>query len=138
MIIHLLLFAIMLFALTLPPAAKVLVVIGGVYTVLQAIKNIPLLKPYIVGWVAILLNVLLSVGALFATVPSDQLYTQGTFNAIVSAIAIGLGAAGIHGTVKSLMPPTVLATTEDGKVKNVPATLQPVDPIANKKIDAKM
>jgi hypothetical protein len=111
---------------SIPPAAKTLAVIGSVYGLLQAAKKIPVLTQYITGWVAIALNVLLSACGLLVAVPADQLYTTNT---LLLLLTTGMGAAGIHGTVQNLSPPTVLATVPPStKVVDVPATLVPDDP----------
>lgn len=89
-------------ALAVPPAAKVLAVIAVIYGVIQGLKQIPVLTPFLTGWVAIALNVALSTLALFVgptAIPADQLYTVNT---LLTVLSVGLGAAGIHGTVASL------------------------------------
>lgn len=128
---HIALLALFLFALALPPAVKVVTVIGLVYGVMVAVKKA---WPALSGWKAIVLNVLLSVTGYFATVGFDPgaFYTLGTLQMVVIIIIQALGAAGIQGTVKALSQPTVLATTEDGKTKNVPATIQPINPTDTK------
>src|ERR1700739_516118 len=95
----LLLFILFWLTLTVPPTAKVLAIIAAIYSLIQALKKIPALTPYIKGWVAIALNVALSAGSLLITVPASQLYTQDTFIALVTTF---LAAAGIHGTVQTL------------------------------------
>lgn len=115
-------------ALSIPPAARVLAVIGSVYGLLQLVKKAPGLAEYITGWVAIILNVLLTVCGLLITVPSNQLYTANT---LVLILTTALGAAGVHGTQKAMSPPQVLAQTPpDPTVREVPATLVPKDPNA--------
>jgi len=112
----------------IPPAAKVLAVIALVYPIIQGLKKIPAFTADLTGWWAILLNVLLSAGGLIITIPADQLYTLNTAMLLVTTIA---GAAGIHGTVSAMSPPQVLATTPPStQVKEVAATLEPVDPKA--------
>jgi hypothetical protein len=91
--------------LTVPPAAKVLAIVAIVYPLIQGLKKIPTLTPYIQGWWAVGLNVVLSALGLLITVPSDQLYTTNTALALLTVI---LSAAGVHGTVSSL---TAQATT---------------------------
>lgn len=110
-------FVLVVAALTIPPAAKVLAVVALVYPLVQALKKAPLLAPYIKGWVAIALNVVLSAGGLLIAVPADQLYSTNTLIALVQVV---LGAAGIHGTVSALTaapPPDPPAppTPIDGK-----------------------
>jgi hypothetical protein len=115
-------------ALTIPPAAKVLAISGSVYGILLGAKKIPALTQYLTGWVAVAFNVVLSVIGMVIAIPADQLYTENTALTLITA---ALGAAGVHGTVKSMSKPTVLATTPpDTTVKQVPATLEPVDPNA--------
>ncbi len=97
------LLALLLFTLpTIPPAAKLLAIVALVYPILQRIKKIPALNPYIKGWVAVTLNVLLSAGGLLIVTPADQLYTTNTLLALVTTV---LTAAGIHGTVSHLQNP---------------------------------
>jgi len=100
----------------LPPAAKVLAIVLLVYPTIQALKQWPFLAPYLTGWKAILLNVLLSAGGLLITVPADQLYTMATLYSLLQAVA---GAAGIHGTVSALM---------SQKSGNCPACGNPLNP----------
>jgi hypothetical protein len=123
-----LLFALPLLLLSLPPAAKVLAVMGSVYGLLFGLKKIPALTPYLTGTVAIALNVVTTVLGLLLALPAEQLYTSNTLVLIVTTV---LGSAGIHGTVKAMSPPQVLAThPPDPTVKEVPATLVPIDPAA--------
>ena len=98
---HLLLAVLMFTAVTIvvPPAAKVLAVVAMVYPLIQGLKKIPTLTPYIQGWWAVALNVALSALGLLVTIPADQLYTTNTALALVTAI---LAAAGVHGTVSTL------------------------------------
>jgi hypothetical protein len=111
---------------SIPPAAKTLAVIVAVYGVLQAVKKIPGINP--TGWVAVLFNLLLTACGLLVVIPADQLYTTGTLIALLTSAA---SAAGIHGTVKSLSAPTVLATIPPSTaVHEVPATLVPDNPAA--------
>lgn len=115
-----------MFNLNIPPAVSVLAVTATVYGVLQGLKKIPVLTPYLTGWVAIAFNVLLSIGGLLITIPANQLYTTSTLIALLTTV---LSAAGVHGTVSALSKPTVLAATPPtGEVKEVPATLVPNDP----------
>lgn len=119
---------IILLALSIPPAAKTIAVIGSVYGLLQGLKKIPALTPFITGWKAIVLNVILTACGLLITIPPDQLYTTNT---LLLLITTGAGAAGIHGTVKALSAPTVLAVTPPStQVKEVPAVLVPTNPAA--------
>ena len=102
---HLLAFFFLLTALTIvvPPAAKMLAIVAVVYPLIQGLKKIPALTPYIKGWWAIALNVALSALGLLITIPADQLYTTNTALALVTAI---LAAAGVHGTVSNLSAKT--------------------------------
>ena len=93
-------------AINLPPAAATLAVIVTVYGVLQGLKKIPALWPYITGWKAIALNGLLTAAALLATIPAEQLYTTNTLLALVTTMA---GSAGIHGTVTAMNKPAAPA-----------------------------
>lgn len=86
----------LLFSFSLPPAIKVLAVAGIVYGILQALKQPNKLTPYIKGWVAVALNVALSIFGVVVATPADQLYTMATLETIIMTI---LAAAGIHGTI---------------------------------------
>lgn len=113
---------------SVPPAAKVLAIVGSVYGILQGLKKIPALTQYLTGWLAVAVNVALTVCGLLVAIPADQLYTANTALLLVTAI---LGSAGVHGTVKSMSSPTVLATIPPSSaVKEVPATLIPDNPAA--------
>ena len=115
-------------AFTIPPAAKVLAISGSVYGILLAAKKIPALTQYLTGWLSVAFNVALTIVGLLIAIPADQLYTVNTAMTLLTA---GLGAAGIHGTVKSMSAPQVLATIPpDTQVKEVPATLVPNNPKA--------
>jgi hypothetical protein len=110
-------------ALTIPPAAKVLAIAALVYAVIQGVKQIPALTPYLTGWVAIGVNVALTATGLLIAIPADQLYTMNTLMALVTAC---LTAAGVHGTVSAMSPPQMLVTTPPSAVVHeAPATLQP-------------
>jgi hypothetical protein len=127
-----LLAAILAFAVSIPPAAKTLAVIAAVYGLVQGLKQIPALTPYVTGWIAVALNVLFTVCGALVVIPANQLYTTSTLLLLVTTF---LSAAGVHGTVKSLSAPQVLAQTPpDGEVKKVPASLVPDDP-ANIAVD---
>jgi putative copper export protein len=118
----------LLVALTIPPAAKALAVIGAVYGLIQGAKKIPAVTPYLTGWVAVAVNVILTACGLLLTIPPDQLYTTNTALLLLTTI---LGAAGVHGTVASFTPPQILASVPPStQVKEVPATLVPDDPKA--------
>ena len=94
---------ILLFAITIPPAAKVLAVAVLVYAVMQAAKQSPWLSPYLTGWLAVAINVILTILGVVTVTPADQLYTMATLQAVLITV---LSAAGIHGTVsKVVMPP---------------------------------
>ena len=112
--------------LSIPPAAKVLAVIAVVYPVIQLLKKVPALTPYLTGWVAVGLNAVLTACGLLLTIPPDQLYTTNTLITLLTAI---LGAAGVHGTVASFSTPTMLGTTPPAtQIKEVPAKLVPENP----------
>ena len=114
--------------LTVPPAAKVLAVSASVYGILLAAKKVSALTKFLQGWVSIAFNVALTITGLIIAIPADQLYTANT---AITLISTALAAAGVHGTVKSLSQPTVLATVPPStQVKEVPATLVPDDPKA--------
>lgn len=103
--------------LVVPPAAKVIAVVVVIYGVIQGLKQIPGLKPYLTGWTAITLNIVLSVLALFVgptAIPADQLYTVNT---LMTVLSVGLGAAGIHGTVSTMMKKAAPAPAAPPAVK---------------------
>ena len=94
---------ILLFAIAIPPAAKVLAVAVLVYGVMQAAKQSPWLSPYLQGWLAVLVNVVLTILGVVTVTPPDQLYTLATLQAVLITV---LSSAGIHGTVsRVVMPP---------------------------------
>ena len=125
-----LLAVLILVAFTIPPAAKVLAVIAAVYPIVQGLKKVPAFTAFLTGWKAVALNVLLTVCGLLIAVPADQLYTTNTAILLLTTI---LGSAGVHGTVVSMSAPQVLATIPpDPQVREVPATIEPVDPKAIK------
>lgn len=101
---HLLLAFLLLTTLTItvPPAAKVLAIVAVVYPLIQGLKKIKTLTPYIKGWWAVALNVVLSALGLLVTIPANQLYTTNTAIALLTAV---LAAAGVHGTVSTLSKP---------------------------------
>lgn len=118
----------MIVTINLPPATSALAIIGAIYATIQGLKKIPRLTQYLTGWWAVGLNAALAVCGELIVVPADQLYTVNTLLLLITTI---LGAAGVHGTVKSMSPPTVLATVPPStQVKEVPATLEPVNPAA--------
>lgn len=94
-------------AISLPPAAKALAVMGVVYGLIQALKQAPFLTPYLTGIWAIALNVVLTSLGLLIAIPADQLYTTNT---LLTLLSTALGAAGVHGTVKLMSAPAVPAT----------------------------
>lgn len=96
-------FVLFLIAFSIPPAATTLAIIAAIYALIQALKKIPALTPYIKGWVAVALNIALSAGSLLVAVPASQLYTQTT---LIALITTALAAAGIHGTVQNLSAAT--------------------------------
>jgi hypothetical protein len=104
--------------ITLPPAAKVVAALILVYTITMGLKKIPALTAYLTGWVAIAVNLILAVGSIFMPpngIQASNLWTTNTFLAVVNAVATALttaaGAAGIHGTIKSMSAPQMLVTT---------------------------
>ena len=110
--------------ITVPPAAKVLAIVAVVYPVIQGLKKIPALTPYLIGWWAIALNVVLSATGLLIAIPASDLYTMNTLMALITAC---LTAAGVHGTVSSMSQPQMLVTTPPStQVHEAPATLEPV------------
>jgi hypothetical protein len=123
--------ALFFLAITIPPAVKTLAVIAAVYGVLQGLKKIPVLTQYLTGWWAIGFNVVFSILGQLVVIPANQLYTANTLNIILTVLTTVLSAAGIHGTIKSMSAPQMLASfPPDPQVKEVPATLVPDDPAA--------
>ena len=120
------------------PAAKVVAAFILIYTAMAALKKVPAFTPYLNGWVSIAVNIILAVASLFVPpsgITASQLYTTSTamavLNAILTAMTTSAAAAGMHGTLKSLSKPTVLATVPpDPQAKEVPATLVPDNPAA--------
>ncbi len=123
---------------TVPPAAKVVAAFVLIYTLMMGLKKIPALTQYMNGWVAITINILLAVGSLFVPpngIQASDLWTTNTFLAVVNAVATALttsaAAAGIHGTIKAMSQPQMLASIPpDPQVKEVPAELVPLNPKA--------
>jgi len=97
---HSLMFLLVLVTITVPPAAKVLAIVAVVYAVIQGLKQAPWFAPYLNGWVAVLVNVLLSAGGVLVITSPDQLYTLATLQNLLLAI---LGSAGVHGTISKVM-----------------------------------
>lgn len=93
------------FLISFPPAAvlevKTLAIAAGVYSIIQVLKQAPVLQPYLKGWLAIALNVLLSITGALMVIPAGQVFT---FPTIVTVLSAALAAAGVHGTVNSLQP----------------------------------
>lgn len=85
--------------LSVPPAVKVVAVSVSVYGVMQALKKVSFLQPYLCGWVAVLFNVILCALGIITTTPAPNLYTWATALAIIQSC---IGAAGIHGTASKL------------------------------------
>lgn len=85
--------------IALPVAAKIIAVAGFVYTLIQVLKQAPVLAPYLQGWIAIVINIVFSIVGIVMAVPSDQLYSSTTFFAVLTA---ALAAAGVHGTTSKL------------------------------------
>lgn len=79
-------------------AGKVLGIMASVYAILQLLKK---LFPAISGWVAVALNIVLSVIGTVVLVPADQFFSLQT---LLTAITAAAGAAGVHGTVQNLGP----------------------------------
>jgi hypothetical protein len=123
-------------AVTVPPATKVVAALILVYTITMGLKRIPALTPYLTGWVAIAVNMVLAVGSIFVPpngIQASDLWTTNTFLAIVEAVATAIttaaGAAGIHGTLKSMSAPQMLVTTPPSpQIHEAPAILEPKSP----------
>jgi hypothetical protein len=111
-----------------PPAGRMALVITTVYAVMQGLKKIPVFTSFLNGWKAVVFNIVFTAAGLLATVPADQIYTVNT---LLLLLVTGAGAAGVHGTVKSLSAPTVLVIIPpSSQVVSTPATLVPDDPAA--------
>lgn len=99
--------------LTVPPAVKVIAVSAFVYGLIQALKQAPLLKPYLKNnYVQIALNVALNIAGVLAVTPADQLYTLDTLMKILQSFT---AAAGIHGTIQA-----IITQAREGKTNALP------------------
>lgn len=78
---------------------KVIAVMGVVYAVLQAIKKA---FPQIMGWSAVIVNVLFSAIGAVIVIPPEHWFSLDTLTTGLVALVSALGAAGIHGTVSKL------------------------------------
>jgi hypothetical protein len=89
---------VLLAAATVPFAAqtKILGIAAVVYAVLQGIKKI---VP-VTGFTSVALNICLSVGGMLIAVQPQDLWSMQTLTTVLLA---GLGAAGVHGTVRSFI-----------------------------------
>ena len=93
----------MVFVFTVPPAVKVLAIAAFVYAIMQAAKKSPWLSPYLKGWVAVAVNVVLTIAGIVMAIPANQLYTMDTLQLILITV---LTSAGVHGTVSKLVNPS--------------------------------
>lgn len=81
-------------AVPLATQTKILAVVAAVYAVLQVVKKfVP-----VTGLGSVLFNILLSVGGVLAVAQPQDLYSVQTITTVLLA---ALGAAGVHGTVRS-------------------------------------
>lgn len=97
----------MIFALVVLNAAlagKILGIAGVIYAVLQAIKKA---FPDINGWWAVIFNVMLAVIGAVVIVPPEGLFSLNTLSTLLTAGIIAGGAAGAHGTIRSLTAPPI-------------------------------
>ena len=100
MISVLAIFLLFTFSLALPPAVSVIAVSATVYAVMQAAKQSPWLAQNMKGWVAVTVNIVLTVTGITMSAQPGQLWTQGTLQAILIAV---LMSSGIHGTVTKVV-----------------------------------
>src|ERR671923_567406 len=77
-------------------AAKILIIAGIVYSVLEGIKKY---LPQITGVYAVAVNFALTGVGFILTVPSDRLFTLPTLLGLLTAVG---ASAGVHGTVKKI------------------------------------
>jgi hypothetical protein len=118
----------LLITITVPPAAKTLVVIGVVYAIVQGLKKAPWFSTYLKGWWAVGVNYIFTATGLLIFIPENQLYTVNTLMMLVTT---GLGAAGIHGTVATLTTPEMAVTfPPNPEVLEAKAHLTPNNPAA--------
>lgn len=80
--------------------AKIVAISIAVSAIVQVLKKAPVLTPYIQGWVAVTINIVLSIVGVYAVVQPDQVFTLQTF---VTVLTAALAAAGVHGTATKLM-----------------------------------
>jgi len=79
-------------------AAKIIGISAVVFVVLQALKKAPAVGPYLHGWLAIALNVALSIAGILSVLTPDQVFSWQTLIAVLTA---ALSASGIHGVYSS-------------------------------------
>lgn len=79
--------------------AKIVAVSVAVAALLQVAKQAPVLAPYLKGWYAVVVNVVLSVVGVYAVTPAAQVFTLQTFVTVMTA---ALAAAGVHGTATKM------------------------------------
>jgi hypothetical protein len=79
---------------------KVISISIAVSAIMLVLKQAPVLQKWIQGWVAIAVNVVLSVVGVYAVVQPSQVFTLQTFLTVLTA---ALAAAGVHGTTTKMM-----------------------------------
>ena len=82
-------------------AGKVVGIIASVYTILQVVKKT---FPAVTGRWALVINIVLSIGAVAIVLPPDKLFSMESFTALAIAGISAMGSAGIHGTVQNVAP----------------------------------
>lgn len=82
-------------------AAKIVAISAVVFAVLQALKKAPAVGSYLHGWLAIALNVALSVTGVLMVVAPAQVFSLQTLLTVLTA---ALSASGIHGAYSSMRP----------------------------------
>jgi hypothetical protein len=126
--------SLVLLTLTMPSEgvleAKIVGVSVAVAALLQVCKQAPVLAPYLKGWIAVAVNVVLSVVGVYAVTPAAQVFTLQTF---VTVLTAALAAAGVHGTATKMAAyhqeakMAKLAKLEAAQVKAAD-NMTPIDP----------
>jgi uncharacterized membrane-anchored protein YitT (DUF2179 family) len=93
-----------LLVLTMPSEgmveAKIVAISIAVSALLQVCKKAPVLAPFLQGWTAVVVNIVLSIVGVYAVVQPADVFSLNTF---VTVLTAALAAAGVHGTTTKLM-----------------------------------
>jgi hypothetical protein len=97
-----------LLVLTMPSEgmveAKIVAISIAVSALLQVCKKAPVLAPFLQGWTAVVVNIVLSIVGVYAVVQPADVFSLNTF---VTVLTAALAAAGVHGTTTKLMARSV-------------------------------